>query len=436
MLCSFRRIRSSYPLLLLTSNLTASELAVLRALDGPHEILDITNQALADRERWSAATRAGPRGKPHDCLIKARGGWMSWGRSDFEQTLLKRVLWSALEGIYDEVCFLDADSLLLSSPDALFDALRPLERPSTMPVPAAAASPSGRGRHLGRLWWHRSRGCAYPWMASAPGAHPRRFCPRMQFIASESARQAAATRFGGGGGGVDGPGGKEAQLLGLAQQRPASANRTDHGNRSPCDVPGWQSGFFLTRPSKAMAEALWLRAYSGNFSIFTNTEQDVIDAEWDPRTSCVERGAGAGAHGVCARQATLNVDVLRRFVWHHKLHAYTLAKDGGAHHAKGTRRKEILSTNRYLANLSVELCSSSSSSSSSSTGTRGAGAVRDRDVRGGYKGGASGGRSEGSFPRALELLGIPSVAPLILPLHGEFLGYARGVHEGRIPAVA
>jgi hypothetical protein len=83
MLCSFRRIRSSYPLLLLTSNLTASELAVLRALDGPHEILDITNQALADRERWSAATRAGPRGKPHDCLIKARGGWMSWGRSDF-----------------------------------------------------------------------------------------------------------------------------------------------------------------------------------------------------------------------------------------------------------------------------------------------------------------------------------------------------------------
>ena len=46
-----------------------------------------------------------------------------------------------------------------------------------------------------------------------------------------------------------------------------------HIPRVECHTPGWQSGFFFTRPSVEIADALSTRARSGDFSLFTQTEQ-------------------------------------------------------------------------------------------------------------------------------------------------------------------
>ena len=66
--------------------------------------------------------------------------------------------------------------------------------------------------------------------------------------------------------------------------------RRDGGEPSEVEtsgnVLGWQTGVFVTRPSVQRARSIWLRSQAGEFSPRTNTEQDVIEAEFGLDDRC------------------------------------------------------------------------------------------------------------------------------------------------------
>jgi hypothetical protein len=75
MLCSLRRVRSHYPVVVLAHNLTDKEEAALRLL-GVHQIYRIPH-ALAVHDL--------SRSKPRSCLLQSHGAWQVWGRGDVRE---------------------------------------------------------------------------------------------------------------------------------------------------------------------------------------------------------------------------------------------------------------------------------------------------------------------------------------------------------------
>lgn len=65
--------------------------------------------------------------------------------------------------------------------------------------------------------------------------------------------------------------------------------------RPRCHLLGWQASLFVASTSASRASRILERASSGDFSRFTNTEQDVLDAEfWPPQ--CHPNGHRIGGH--------------------------------------------------------------------------------------------------------------------------------------------
>ena len=134
-------------------------------------------------------------------------------------------------------------------------------------------------------------------------------------------------------------------------------SRSFQPNKTDCHVAGWRTGFFLTRPSVAVAEALEARARLGNFSLYTRTEQDVIDAEFEPYGMCRSKAAAAAAGGPqppCVRAAILSGHALSAYTVHHKIHGYRL--DDKQAPPRGLTRLQILQGNKVLRNLTLTLC--------------------------------------------------------------------------------
>ena len=111
---------------------------------------------------------------------------------------------------------------------------------------------------------------------------------------------------------------------------------------------GWQTGFLVVRPSANRLRSLLSRVGTGDYSLFTRTEQDVIDAEFDPAAHCgavadnrTSSTPSTNAEGMPARRlaastfsherafeapgcvghAYLGLPLLRSVVHHHKIHA-------------------------------------------------------------------------------------------------------------------
>ena len=315
LLCSHQRTRSAYPLIVLAANLTAAEQSQLR-LHGAAEVIDVTNYR----------SRSSPLSQPPSCLHPSKGGWIVWGRGDFAETMLKTAVWREFAGRYDEVAFIDADTMLIKSPDPLFEALSPFGRNNDG---GAGAAPR---RHS---WWLGGDArCGSPKRISEL-AH-KRACGRMAFIAAESTRERYSRSF---------------------QQ-----------NKTECHVAGWRTGFFLTRPSVALAEALEARARQGNFSLYTRTEQDVLDAEFDPYGMCHE---AKKQQSQCVRAAILSDRVLSSYTVHHKIHGFRL--DDKQAPPKGLTRLTILQGNKVLRNLTLTLCKDVSHELNARLGTEGFG---------------------------------------------------------------
>ena len=328
LLCSFRLIQSAYPLVILASNLSSHEVDTLR-WHGADEVVDITprvtqSASFAQQSSYTSSAaaaharqgiRQSNRRQPASCLLSK--SWMIWGRSDFAETMLKTAVWRELAGRFDEVAFIDADTLLLTgrpSPDVLFEALSPWEPP--------------RGADKRPLWWigGDSRCGAPREMLRLP------FCDRLAFVAAASRREFDA--------------------------------RSREPNRTACHINGWQSGFFLTRPAVHVAESLEERAAAGNFSLYTRTEQDVLDAEFEPYQACACGRAcprrPLPPHSWCARQAILSEAVRRVHLNHHKIHAYRTAD----HHQQAAggyiREESVARGNTLLRNLTLTLCANQS----------------------------------------------------------------------------
>lgn len=68
----------------------------------------------------------------------------------------------------------------------------------------------------------------------------------------------------------------------------------DKSNR-PCAMVGWQSSIMVAHTSQRRFQSLLQRTYLGDFSPFTNSDQDVLDAEFPPPCSPIER-VGAQQH--------------------------------------------------------------------------------------------------------------------------------------------
>ena len=272
LLCSFRRVRSAYKLVILVANLTAAEVGILRDVGGDAiaDIIDISHYEHGRPTRRHSASAAAvtppaaaaptstvystmERRPPASCLMKGlKGSWMVHGRSDFDSTMLKTAVWRELAGRYEQVAFIDADTILLRRPDELFMALDPHVRRGVRACSYPNYCPHGVSWGKSAQWWQwppstSKSGCGlgYPSMARR-----RALCDELTFVAPESSRERTAERW--------------------------------NSSRRECLRPGWQSGFFFTRPSVEVAEALASRALSGDFSLFTQTEQDVIDAQYAP----------------------------------------------------------------------------------------------------------------------------------------------------------
>ena len=82
MICSFQRVQSAYPLIILAANLSASELRTLREVGGSavHDIIDITSY----QRQQPPAGRV--RASPRSCLVNLKGSWMVHGRRWSEGT--------------------------------------------------------------------------------------------------------------------------------------------------------------------------------------------------------------------------------------------------------------------------------------------------------------------------------------------------------------
>ena len=117
LLCSHRRLRSSYPLVVMSANLTASEESTLLA-HGAHSVVPVT--AFADRLRAWWAERIPPR---LDCSLECgpKDAYCYSGRGDLFDTIVKFAVWGLA---FDEVVYVDADSVFVRNPDPLFAALR------------------------------------------------------------------------------------------------------------------------------------------------------------------------------------------------------------------------------------------------------------------------------------------------------------------------
>jgi len=270
LLCSLRRVGSSYPIVVLAVNITHAESKAL----GAHGAIVRDVSALAAQQHMALPIEA------RSCKLDTKGSWQVWGRGDFAQTMVKALLWKELAELgYDEVAYVDGDSIFLAHPDAIFDVLDPvlLGRQSRAHRTLAL-------RDMGRC---KRRG-------DKPGVNDyrhRRLCPRLSFVARFSSRHELTKEW--------------------------IVDRS----RSACVQPGWQSGFFVARPSVRTYEALVRRARSGNFSTFTQTEQDVLDAEFDIRQHCLPLRAPKEGAAECVAHAYVQHDLVEQLVLHHKLHA-------------------------------------------------------------------------------------------------------------------
>ena len=142
----------------------------------------------------------------------------------------------------------------MKAPDELFTALDPHVRRGVRSCSYPHYCPHGVSWGRSAQWWQwppnsAKSGCGY---AYPPTARRRALCDELIFVAPESARERTAERWN------------------------ATGSRTADGSRmaDACIRPGWQSGFFFTRPSVEVADALSRRARSGDFSLFTQTEQE------------------------------------------------------------------------------------------------------------------------------------------------------------------
>ena len=268
LLCSHQRVVSRYPLLVLAVNLTHKEHAVLR--DHGAVVHDLTEEA---RRQHSLLPAAAP-----SCTLDSKGAWQVWGRGDFAQTMVKVLLWKALATLgYDEAAFVDADSIFLSSADSIFDALNP-------PL-------LGKQFRAHRTLSLRDMGrCKRPGSPESAFRH-RRLCPRLRFAARFSSRLELSKEW------------------------------TRPGQRAQCAVPGWQTGFFVTRPSQRTFDALQQRASHGNFTTFTKTEQDVLDAEFAIRDHCLPLRAAREPLDACVAHAYLQHELVEQLVLHHRIHS-------------------------------------------------------------------------------------------------------------------
>lgn len=343
LLCSFARVGSAYPLFVLVHNLAAAEHARLRA-HGASDIIDIADSAREEAARHGR--EVAPAAARIQCLLNSTGAWVVHGRGDFAQTMLKLLLWRELAARnIDQTIFVDADMIFLRPPDKLFTALTP--------------PPKQSGR---AVWWRKRLICPRPASdLTATVGRIRPLCSELDFVAPESSRSGAARQW--------------------------------DRDRTQCQLAGWQSGFFLTRTSVQIADALFERAASGNYSAFTRTEQDVIDAGFDQSEHCL-RPSESTEHPqpACTRHAVLDrnqayrwridmparecIDSLpararrhipltslspsvsplcsclwRSYVFHHKVHAYA-PKAGGY----GMRQFDVTHSNAAILNVSWLLC--------------------------------------------------------------------------------
>jgi len=124
-----------------------------------------------------------------------------------------------------------------------------------------------------------------------------------------------------------------------------AAARRQNTSWSPCHSHGWQSGFVVMRPSSKRLRSLLARLRDGNFSLFTRTEQDVLDSEFNASDHCTSNGTTN-----CIAHAFLSQTLVRSIVLHHKLHARI------AEGNRRTARTDIWWRDQLLLNLTVVLC--------------------------------------------------------------------------------
>ena len=283
LLCTFRRTGSAYRLGVLAYGLAEHEHATMLT-HGADFIVDISSTDLS-------AARPFPQ---HDnatwpnCLPIGAGGWAIAGRSDGWKTLLKIVLYRQTD--YDEVVFLDADTAVKRTPDALFNALSRRSHRKLLMNPFYSC---------GRRWLSQRLRCATLEFAALPSGR--------QDCRPAGSMEAAAAPF----------------LLNHSETK-----RYRSRPRVLPSWPGFQTSVVVTRPSAARADALLRRALTGQFTPNTRTEQDVIDSEYflDDRCDFVNAsgmsfyGGGQTPERSCALSAHLNPGFVSRLVVHHRLH--------------------------------------------------------------------------------------------------------------------
>lgn len=170
LLCSFIRVRSRYPLLVLAANLSQSEETALLAY-GATSVLPLEAAMVQQLSRIANA------GYLHtmSCILQQKGGWMVSGRTDFRETVLKLAIWSLFDH-FDEVAYLDADSIFLRHPDSAFDSL----------------TPSRYSRHTRQRYLQASECNSRSQSGAALAMRP--LCDHLEFVAPESGRFHGARR--------------------------------------------------------------------------------------------------------------------------------------------------------------------------------------------------------------------------------------------------
>jgi hypothetical protein len=218
MLCSFRLWRSAYPMILIAVNLTKREQQELLE-SGADRILDLTKFDT----RPFLPQQSQPSWWPN-CTTFSRGIplWHNWNRKDMHKTLYKFAIWNATE--FDEVAFVDADVAFLRKPDSFFEAL---------------VSKTGM-----------QKGILFPFPAGVP---PYVCTPEEKKMPNLSIPLCETLDFVG-----------------------------SSTIKAGCQLYGWNAGFFVTRPNPHTYLRLVTRSRSGDFPWFTNTEQDVLEAEFEP----------------------------------------------------------------------------------------------------------------------------------------------------------
>ena len=219
MLCSFRLWNSRHPMIVIAVNLTARERADLLQ-SGASRLLD-PPRGFDIRDHLPS--RPQPPWQPNCTGYRhGRPDWTNWNRKDMHKTLFKFLVWT--QTAFEVVAFVDADQVFLGNPDAIFHALMPKTK-------------------LGRGVLLDSR--------DARGAPP--------YLCTHTER------------------------MGVNISTPACASLdfvADGGERPGCRRYGWTAGLFVTRPSEWRFARLLNRTRLGDFPRYTNTEQDVLDAEF------------------------------------------------------------------------------------------------------------------------------------------------------------